>query len=149
MLKRKREEFQQTFSNFETDYILDQEKKELVEVGKINLQEKIQSNASCALDKILDKFLDINSINNMQHIEFSDEVIDAPLKQSNLDEVAYAKNQILDLKHKYGVDDSVSDSEVIKLLNNKLEELNKQIEQLNIMKGNENDEKIQVAKKEQ
>lgn len=49
----------QEFSEFEDELQLDEEKDEIVVVGKINIQERIQSSEDCALDKILDKYLDV------------------------------------------------------------------------------------------
>lgn len=54
----------QTFSYMRPEYKLDSSKGCLVKVGDINVYELIQSNADCALDKILDKFLMRDNIDN-------------------------------------------------------------------------------------
>jgi hypothetical protein len=54
----------QTFDYIRPEYKLDSSKDILVKVGDINVYELIQSNADCALDKILDKFLMRDNIDN-------------------------------------------------------------------------------------
>lgn len=54
----------QTFDYIRPEYKLDSSKDVLVKVGDINVYELIQSNADCALDKILDKFLMRDNIDN-------------------------------------------------------------------------------------
>lgn len=53
---------QQSFSTIVDEFAYDDVNDSLVVVGKIDLQEKLQSFLSCALDKILDKFLDESNI---------------------------------------------------------------------------------------
>lgn len=54
----------QTFDYIRPEYKLDSSKDILVKTGDINVYELIQSNADCALDKILDKFLMRDNIDN-------------------------------------------------------------------------------------
>lgn len=56
--------FEQTFTYIRPEYAKDSSKDCLVKVGDINVYELIQSNADCALDKILDKFLMRDNIDN-------------------------------------------------------------------------------------
>lgn len=52
-----KEHYTQSFCAEVDDYLYDDENDCLVVVGKINLQEQLQSGLSTALDKILDRFL--------------------------------------------------------------------------------------------
>lgn len=54
----------QTFDYIRPEYKLDSSKDILVKTGDINVYELIQSNADCALDKVLDKFLMRDNIDN-------------------------------------------------------------------------------------
>ena len=54
----------QTFDYVRPEYKLDSSKDILVKTGDIDVYELIQSNADCALDKVLDKFLMRDNIDN-------------------------------------------------------------------------------------
>lgn len=135
----------QKFSEFEKDYILDNEKKCLVETGKTNVQEKIQSHADCALDKVLDTFLDPRF--NGQVPVFSTDflnVVDAPVLQSKLDAQLEAYAYFESLKQKYGLDPTLTYKEVISKLNgsnDKMKEVLKNAKTQNVQKGEQ--EKLQ------
>lgn len=104
----------QTFSETIPDYELDSGLGVLVQVGTINIYEKIQSNANCALDKILDKFLEPEyedmSIKTDQVME---------IKHYDLIDLAEMLEDNQVIKSKLKLSDNMSIRDVINLLKSK------------------------------
>lgn len=104
----------QTFKECIPDYELDPSLGILVQVGEINIYEKIQSNSNCALDKILDKFLEPEyedmSIKTDQVME---------IKHYDLIDLAELLEDNQVIKSKLKLSDNMSIRDVINLLKSK------------------------------
>lgn len=98
----------QKFDYIINDYAYDNAKDCLVVVGTINIQEKIQSNADCALDKILDKFILHDNIDNHVVQLVNDEAYDCSNIDFDLSELGKAYEQLDILKEKYNVPSNYS-----------------------------------------
>lgn len=100
--------YSQTFSDLENDYLFDKESKTLVKVGQINIQEKIQSNEGCALDKILDKFIDFGVVDSG--------LLNNGVRKPRLDlaQLGEIYSQADYYKSKYGLDETLTPEEVFK-----------------------------------
>lgn len=104
----------QTFKECIPDYELDPSLGILVQVGEINIYEKIQSNANCALDKILDKFLE------PEYEDMSiktDHVME--IKHYDLIDLAEMLEDSQVIKRKLKLSDNMSIRDVINLLKSK------------------------------
>lgn len=95
----------QEFSEFEPDYVLNDDGDDLVVVGKTNIKELIQSNADCALSAILDKYLgedylkgdilkDFNVIDSGQIHEVEEILDDFDLVDSTLQDLDLLKTEL-------------------------------------------------------
>jgi hypothetical protein len=93
----------QKFEYIINDYAYDNAKDCLVVVGTIDIQEKIQSNADCALDKILDKFILHDNIDNHVVQLINDEAYDCSNIDFDLSELGKAYEELDILKEKYNV----------------------------------------------
>ena len=134
------------FSEYEDEYKLceDPDSKDydkLVKVGTINIQEEIQSYEDCALDKILDKYLD-------QVDDFSVEVDKDVVYENTVPDLAdlgAEYSRVDELKEKYGLDDSLGYDEVISVLKAKKVELDSALlkAQDKLDKEKKNNEKTQ------
>lgn len=96
-------DFVQKFDYIINDYAYDNAKDCLVVVGTIDIQEKIQSNADCALDKILDKFILHDNIDNHVVQLINDEAYDCSNIDFDLSELGKAYEELDILKEKYNV----------------------------------------------
>lgn len=98
--------YSQNFSEFEDDYLLDKETKTLIKVGEINIQEKIQSNEGCALDKILDKFIDFGIVDTG--------ILNNGVRKPRLDlaQLGEIYSQADYYKSKYNLDEKMSPEDV-------------------------------------
>lgn len=101
-------EYSQTFTEYEDDYLFDKESKKLIKVGQINIQEKIQSNEGCALDKILDKFIDFGVVDTG--------ILNNGVRKPRLDlaQLGEIYSQADYYKSKYGLDDNMTPEDVFK-----------------------------------
>ena len=61
MLKKKKNDYSQTFNLIVDEYVLDEKKKQIVVKGKIDLQEQMNASRNDAFDKIIDRFLNKES----------------------------------------------------------------------------------------
>lgn len=61
MLKKKKNDYTQTFNLIVDEYCLDEKKKQIVVKGKIDLQEQMNASRDDAFDKIIDRFLNKES----------------------------------------------------------------------------------------
>lgn len=108
----------QKFDYIINDYAYDNAKDCLVVVGTIDIQEKIQSNADCALDKILDKFILHDNIDNHVVQLVNDEAYDCSNIDFDLSELGKAYEQLDILKEKYNVPSNYSSvRDVVSYLN--------------------------------
>lgn len=123
-------------------YILDAENKCLVENGEMNVYEKIQSNADCALNVILDKYLDLGiEVPNLYNIDFDENVdaIDDCIEDRDKLEVKLKYDEYMkDLRKKYNVPDNVSDKMFVDSLNAEIAKRNEALKA-----SAENAEKVQ------
>ncbi|QCS36650.1 hypothetical protein [Capybara microvirus Cap3_SP_562] len=103
-------------SSLVDEYQLDEKTDQLVVVGKKNIQELIQSYESCALDRILEKFLitgDASLINNSGYNNQDAGFIYDATQDADL--LAYAKflDDINALKEKYNLDPALSATDTL------------------------------------
>lgn len=106
----------QKIDEFEIDYVLDKTLLELKETGKTNVNDKIQSYAECALDKILDQYLDND--NDISNIEFDvdTEPVNGSGLNDKLEDQLNASMYFDELKNKYDLDPMLSNEDVIKYI---------------------------------
>lgn len=93
----------QTFDYIRPEYKLDSSKGVLVKVGDINVYELIQSNADCALDKILDKFLMRDNIDNHVVQLIDDKPYECANINVDLSDLGLAYEKMDALRDKYNV----------------------------------------------
>ena len=142
------DDYVQEFSSIEKEYKLDDKKMVLVEIGEIDLQEQLNSNLSCALDKILDKFLDLPSLNLAPNVAQTDEIYDCV--HSDLADLAEIYSRADEYKEKFNLDLNLSPSEVFKVLEQKASKLGDDLNNFakNLEKGSEDDGKTQTNEQE-
>lgn len=86
MLKKKKNNYTQSFNVIVDEYALDVKKKELFVKGKINLQEQANANRDTAFDRILDKFLKAGGdVTNLDYSAFDSQFGEF----ENLDNASY------------------------------------------------------------
>lgn len=107
----------QEFSEYEDDYELCEDSEspnydKVIVVGKTNIQEKIQSSENCALNKILDKYLD--QLPNMAIEVDNSETFEN--YKPDLADLGAEYSRVEELKEKYGLDDSLGYEETIEEL---------------------------------
>lgn len=61
MLKKKKNDYSQSFNLVVDEYALDEKKKRIIVKGKIDLQEQMNASRNDAFDKIIDRFLNKES----------------------------------------------------------------------------------------
>ena len=93
----------QTFDYIRPEYKLDSSKDILVKVGDINVYDLIQSNADCALDKILDKFLMRDNIDNHVIQLVDDKPYECANINVDLSDLGSAYEKMDALKDKYNI----------------------------------------------
>lgn len=127
------------FTSFKKDYVLDPVTNELQELETpINLQEKIESYLSCALDRALEKFMPKNVID-------SDDVAEQ-LSDRRMDLAALAEAMEIaeDYRERHTLSDSMTMADIYAAMDKEARDLKKALENLNRKKeevGNEADEK--------
>lgn len=131
--------YTQSFNSKESEYKLSKDGLSLEVVGEIDVQEKIQSFSSCALDKILDKFLDISNYVN-PNAKITDEVFDYTDLKSDLADLGDLYDKAEFYKEQFGLPLEYSANEVYKWLDSKSHELGYTIENLLKQKGVMNNE---------
>ena len=110
------------FSEYEDEFQLceDPDSKDylkLVKVGQVNCQEAIQSYEDCALNKILDKYLDQRgNLPDFPVLEKDDSGVVYERKEPDLADLGAEYERMEKLKEKYGLDDSLGYDDVIKEL---------------------------------
>ena len=97
-----------TYTQFSDVYEWDDDKQEPVVVGQRDDQQLIQSNEGVAFKKILEKFLPPELADRMgfQPV-FTDEVVDVPTPQDDLDYIRDLTNDVDDLYVRYGISPDV------------------------------------------
>jgi len=138
-----------SFSSLVPKYAYDKDTDSLKIIGKIDTYEEIQSNKDCAIDRILNKFLDLGGDENQFFNVVADITVpvqDAPdiSLKDDLELLMKSKASLGELRNKYGVSDNVSDVEFMKFLNIKLQEVSNLIKNKSEVK----DEKIQIKEVE-
>jgi hypothetical protein len=131
--------YTQSFISKEPEYKLSKDGLSLEVVGEIDVQEKIQSFSSCALDKILDKFLDVSNYVN-PNATIVDEVFDYTDLKSDLADLGDLYDKAEFYKEQFGLPLEFSANEVYSWLNSKSRELGYTIENLLKQKGVMKDE---------
>ncbi len=143
----------QTFDYIRPEYKLDSSKDILVKVGDINVYDLIQSNVDCALDKILDKFLMRDNIDNHVIQLVSDKPYECANINVDLSDLGSAYEKMDALREKYNIPANYSSfGDIVNYLQSIKNEVDKRAIQLeqemaqneNFYKGvkkNENEEK--------
>lgn len=151
----------QTFNYIRPEYKLDSSKGCLVKVGDINIYELIQSNADCALDKILDKFLMRDNIDNHVVQLVDDKPYECASINTDLSDLGDAYEKMSKLRDTYNIPANyTSFNDIMNYLQSIKNEVDKRALQLekekvqkeNFYKGgikNANEEKKTVEKSEQ
>lgn len=93
----------QKFDYIRPEYKLDCSKDILVKTGDINVYELIQSNADCALDKVLDKFLMRDNIDNHVVQLVDDKPYECANINLDLSDLGSAYEKMDSLREKYNV----------------------------------------------
>lgn len=140
----------QEFDYIINDYAYDNAKDCLVVVGTIDIQEKIQSNADCALDKILDKFILHDNIDNHVVQLVNDEAYDCSNIDFDLSELGKAYEQLDILKEKYNVPSNYSSvRDVVSYLNKVQSLYSEKIKNKKEVLKNENEKKEIIEENKQ
>lgn len=130
----------QTFDYIRPEYKLDSSKGVLVKVGDINVYELIQSNADCALDKVLDKFLMRDNIDNHVIQLVDDKPYECANINVDLSDLGSAYEKMDLLREKYNVPANyTSFGDIVNYLQSIKNEVDKraiQLEQENAQKEN-------------
>lgn len=121
--------YTQSFNSKELEYKLSKDGLSLEVVGEIDVQEKIQSFSSCALDKILDKFLDVSNYVN-PNAKITDEIFDYTDLKSDLADLGDLYDKAEFYKEQFDLPLEYSANEVYKWLDSKSQELGFTIENL-------------------
>lgn len=139
------------FSDTKKAYVYDDENKCLIEQGETNIYEAIQSNADCALNVILDKYLDLGiDVGNVYNIitDENADVIDDCLDDRDKLEVTLKYHDYMnELRTKYSVPDNVSDTMFMEALKNEVVKKQAELDSASYSVGGANNEEIQVEKK--
>lgn len=151
----------QTFDYIRPEYKLDSSKDILVKTGDINVYELIQSNADCALDKVLDKFLMRDNIDNHVVQLVDDKPYECANINLDLSDLGSAYEKMDLLREKYNVPANyTSFGDIVNYLQSIKNEVDKRAIQLeqekaqkeNFYKGvkkNENEEKKTLEESKQ
>lgn len=138
--------YTQSFNSKEPEYKLSKDGLSLEVVGEIDVQEKIQSFSSCALDKILDKFLDVSNYVN-PNAKITDEVFNYTDLKADLVYLGELYDKAEFYKEQFDLPLEYSANEVYKWLNSKSQELGFNIEKLLKEKGVMNNETKRIEEK--
>lgn len=151
----------QTFDYIRPEYKLDSSKDALVKTGDINVYELIQSNADCALDKILDKFLMRDNIDNHVIQLVDDKPYECANINVDLSDLGSAYEKMDALRDRYNIPANYSSfGDIVNYLQSIKNEVDKRAVELekdrvqkeNFYKGvkkNENEEKKTIEESKQ
>ena len=104
------------FSEYEDELEYDEENDTLVVVGRINCQERIQSSADCALNKILDKYLPeqiVQSLKDKNPIGVDNEHVFERAPAPDLADLGAEYERLEELKEKYNLDPALDYDKVL------------------------------------
>ena len=133
ILKRLKSSFSQSFSNLEKTYQFSSKTKKLVETGVRDVQAEIESHRECALDVMLDKFLDPTAQRPYQLVDGITDVHAIDL--IDLSDIAVKKEELC---IKYGLSPNASLFEIQDVITAKIKESEAKINEKNeIKKENE------------
>lgn len=122
ILERLQGKYSQSFTSLVPTFILDSKSDCLVETGYKDIQKEIDSHQDCALDNMLEKFLDPIQNSNIQYVDGITEV-------ANIDliDLADMSNDKEELAVKYGLNKDASLNDIYeaikKVLTKKSEEV--------------------------
>lgn len=116
----------QTFSATKPEYHLDERTNTLKEIGKIDLQEVIQSSVDCALDRVLAKY-DVYPQGMLPKADPTDEVFVSDAS-SDIDYMAQMFEDFEEMKLRYNLPADVSYSQMFDIINQKRDEVSKRIQ---------------------
>ena len=152
----------QTFDYIRPEYKLDSSKDVLVKVGDINVYKLIQSNADCALDKILDKFLMRDNVDNHVIQLVDDKPYECANINVDLSDLGSAYEKMDLLRERYNIPANYSSfGDIVNYLQSIKNEVDKravQLQQEKIqkenfykkgIKANENEEKTTLEESKQ
>ena len=115
ILERLQGKYSQSFTSLVPTFILDSKSDCLVETGYKDIQKEIDSHQECALDIMLDKFLDPIKNANIQYVEGITEV-------ANIDliDLADMSNNKEELAVRYGLNKDASLNDIYEAIKNVL-----------------------------
>lgn len=124
--------FSQKFSKYDKQYMFNDVSKELVELpDSLDIDEYVNSFKECAIDKVLDKFLNIPkygvNYDNLPRDE--DGNIDMSLVQSDLDELQDVSNLVSEIQGTYDLPSNYTIGQIYEYLTK-------------VIKGGDDNEKI-------
>lgn len=130
----------QTFDKYYQKYRLNQATGMLEDAGKVDIQELVNSNLDSCLSRVIERYLPGNDID--------DQVGEYDAMRDDLDYLFEAGNIAEDLKERYGLDDSLSISEVYDQVSVRANALKKDIDAKIQAHSGENIEKSEVLDNE-
>lgn len=106
------------FDKIVPEFKFDEQTGKTYKSGEIDLQELINSSAECALDKILERLGGVipSNLAVPGNISFKDDVGFVETINDDLDALRENQEYFAELRSRYNLDDSMSDTEVIKYL---------------------------------
>ncbi|QCS36602.1 hypothetical protein [Capybara microvirus Cap3_SP_478] len=113
--------YTQSFNEVEDEWALNEKTGDLEVVGKINVQEQIQSFDTCALDKILDKFLSGQLPEDYYNVSEVNTIYDATVR-NDLARLGDLYAEADKLKQKYDLDPTLDARAVFEFVANKANE---------------------------
>lgn len=126
ILKRFKNPFSQSFNSLEKTYQFNSKINKLIEVGFRDVQEEINSHRECALDIMLDKFLDPTAQRPFQLVEGITDVHAIDL--IDLSDIAVKKEELC---LKYGLSPNASLFEIQDVITQKIKESEDKINEKN------------------
>ena len=122
ILERLQGKYSQNFTPLVPTFILDSKSDCLVETGNKDIQKEIDSHQECALDIMLDKFLDPIKNANIQYVDGITEVANIDL----IDLADMSKDKE-DLAVKYGLNKNASLNDIYDAIKNVLTKQSKEV----------------------
>ena len=139
------------FSEEEDELQLDKENDCLVVIGKVNLQEKIQSHEDNALNKILDKYLDdedVEMISKLKPLKEEDPNFIAENHRPDLSDLGAEYERVEELKEKYGINPDLGYKEALAALKAKKVDIDNYVNKIT-KEYQENEKKKIILQSEQ
>lgn len=131
-VKKPIKKFAQSFKSVVPTYQLDEKTHKLVETGFRDIQKEIDSYADCALNKMLDKFLNVeDKISEQFNVVDTDEVVETA-NNFDLADLGEALEVAEIYREKYGLPLSSTPHEIFAYIKQKEKDVNSKIENLKL-----------------